>query len=195
MPVKRICLFCGANCGANPAYAQAARAVAHAAVKAGLGVVYGGGRVGLMGAIANAVLEEKGSVIGVIPHALVEKELAHHGVTELRVVHSMHERKWLMAELSDAFIALPGGYGTLEEFCEVLTWAQLGLHVKPLGLLNVNGFYDSFLAHIDRAIAERFVPVENRSLFHVDDHPARLVEKLLNEHPLPARQWVSADDV
>src|ERR1051326_8186709 len=155
--LKRICVFCGSSTGDAPAFTQAARDLGTALAKRGIGVVFGVGRIGLMGVLANAALAQGGNVTGVIPQALVEKELAHTGLTQLRIVASMHGRKALMAELSDAFIALPGGYGTLEEFCEILTWSQLGLHRKPCGLLNVQGFYDSFLQQIDRAVEAGFL--------------------------------------
>src|SRR6266478_63764 len=161
--MKRICVFCGSSAGRNPVYLDTARAMGKALVRRGIDLVYGGGRVGLMGAIADTVLSDGGEVIGCIPQPMVAREVAHHGVTELRVVHSMHERKALMAELSDAFIALPGGYGTIEEFCEVLTWTQLGLQRKPCGLLNVEGYYDHLLALFDHALAEQFLkPVHRR---------------------------------
>src|ERR671931_564342 len=144
--MKRICVFCGSNIGLRNVYFAVAQATGVALARRGIGLVYGGGRVGLMGVVADAVLKEGGEVIGVIPEALTTREVAHQGLDDLRVVGSMHERKALMAELANAFIALPGGYGTLEEFCEVLTWAQLGLHRKPCGILNVEGFYDSLLS-------------------------------------------------
>lgn len=160
---KRICVFCGSSPGAQPCYVAAATALAGHLAAHNIGMVYGGGNVGLMGALADAALEAGADIIGVIPQSLVEKELAHARLTELRVVGSMHQRKALMAELADAFIALPGGYGTFEEFCEVLTWTQLGLHRKPCGLLNVAGYYDPLLALFDHAVREGFVrPVHRR---------------------------------
>jgi uncharacterized protein (TIGR00730 family) len=160
----------------------------------GLGLVYGGGKVGLMGVLADSVLSRGGEVIGVIPQALVDKELAHRGLTELRIVRSMHERKALMAELSDGFVALPGGYGTLEEFCEVLTWSQLGLHRKPCGLLNVDGFYDAFLAQIDRAIASGFVSPENRLLIQVHSQPDTLLDRFWQFQPPPVEKWMQPEE-
>ena len=192
--MKRICIFCGSSTGADPVYAEAARSLGATVARLGLGVVYGGGNIGLMGVLADAVLARKGEVIGVIPQALVDKELAHHGVTELRVVHSMHERKALMAELADAFVALPGGYGTLEEFCEVLTWAQLGFHAKPCGLLNVAGFYDSFLALLDHAVRERFIRPEHRSLVVVDPEPEVLIRRLAESAPPALPKWIDRDE-
>ena len=140
--IKRICVFCGSNHGARSAYTGAAQQLGKALVSHEIGLVYGGGSIGLMTVVADAVLEEKGEVIGVIPHALSSKEFAHDGLTELRLVSSMHERKAMMAELSGAFIAMPGGFGTLDEFFEIVTWAQLGLHTKPIGLLNVGGYFE-----------------------------------------------------
>src|SRR3954453_6200666 len=162
--IKRVCVYCGSNFGSRPEYVAAAQRLGSALARRSLELVYGGGRVGLMGTIADAVLAEQGKVIGVIPEALLAKEVGHQGLKDLRVVGSMHERKALMVELSDAFIAMPGGFGTLEEFCEVLTWAQLGLHPKPCGLLNVLGYYDPLLAFFGHAAAERFVRPEHRAL-------------------------------
>src|SRR3954451_6826808 len=163
MEFKRICVYCGSNSGANPAYEKIAEQMGTALAQRGIELVYGGGRVGLMGTIANATLAAGGNVIGIIPESLLAKEVAHQGLKDLRVVASMHERKAMMVELADAFIAMPGGFGTLEEFCEVLTWAQLGLHRKPHGLLNTAGFYDSLLRFFDHTMAERFVRAEHRA--------------------------------
>jgi uncharacterized protein (TIGR00730 family) len=165
-----------------------------ALARRGIGLVYGGGRVGLMGAVADTVMAEGGKVIGIIPEALLAKEVAHQGLTELRVVSSMHERKALMAELSDAFIALPGGYGTLEEFCEVLTWAQLGLHQKPCGILNVEGYYDWLLALFDRAVAERFVHPAHRSLVLEETDPEHLLDRLASYQPPALDKWIDRDE-
>ena len=154
--MKRVCVFCGSSTGARPSYARTAVKLGKILAKRQIGLVYGGGNVGLMGLIADSVLEHGGDVIGVIPRFLVHKEVAHQHLKDLRIVESMHERKALMADLSDGFIALPGGYGTLEEFCEIVTWAQLQLHPKPCGLLNVEGFYDSLLQFLDHAVAEQF---------------------------------------
>src|ERR1051326_7718022 len=147
--IQRICVFCGSSRGGNPVYAEAARRLGAALAERGIGLVYGGGQIGLMGIVADAVMAAGGEGIGGIPEALALKEVAHEGLTELRVVGSMHERKALMADLAHAFIAMPGGFGTFEEFCEIVTWAQLGMHTKPCGLLNVNGFYDPLLALFD----------------------------------------------
>jgi uncharacterized protein (TIGR00730 family) len=159
-----------------------------------LGLIYGGGKVGLMGVLADAALAQGAHVIGVIPQALVDKELAHPGLSELRIVHSMHERKAMMAELADAFIALPGGYGTLEEFCEILTWAQLGLHRKPCGLLNVDGFYDPFLAHLDNAVRAGFIRDQHRGLILVGEKPEPLLQGLLRFKPPSIHKWIDRDE-
>lgn len=176
--MKRICVFRGSNRGLRPDYRAAAVEVGVQLARHGIGLVYGGGNVGLMADAADAVLAAGGHVTGVIPHALAGRELAHNGLSDLRVVASMHERKALMAEFSDAFLALPGGYGMLEEFCEVLTWSQL-IHRKPCGLLNVAGYYDPLLAMFDHAVAEGFVPLKNRALVLSDIDPAALIDRLL----------------
>jgi uncharacterized protein (TIGR00730 family) len=188
--MRRICVFCGSNGGARAAYADAARAVGRAIARRGVGLVYGGGKVGLMGIVADAVLAEGGEVIGVIPEALEAREVAHRGLTQLRVVRSMHERKALMADLSDAFIALPGGFGTFEEFCEVITWVQLGLHAKPCGLLNVGGFYAPLLALFDHAVGEGFVRPEHRAIVLEDDDPEALIERLRSYRPPRVEKWI-----
>jgi len=176
--LQRICVFCGSSFGSRPAYREAAETVGRLLCRRGIELVYGGGNVGLMGAMADACLDGGGRVIGVIPQALFDKEVAHLGLTELRVVNSMHERKALMADLSDAFLALPGGYGTWDEFCEVLTWSQLGIQRKACALLNVNGYYDPFLEFADRAVSEGFLKDVNRELMLSDDDPARLLDRL-----------------
>ena len=163
--MPRLCVFCGAHSGNDGRYTALAASAAQAIVRAGYGVVYGGGRVGLMGTIADAALEAGGEVIGVIPEALATAEVAHNGLTELHVVDTMHERKALMADLSDGFIALPGGFGTMDEFCEILTWRQLQIHNKPIGLLNPGGYYDPLLALFDRMQSEGFLRPETRRLF------------------------------
>jgi uncharacterized protein (TIGR00730 family) len=162
---RYICIFCGASSGEDASYAQITRAAAQAIVRAGYGVVYGGGRIGLMGVLADAALEAGGEVIGVIPQALASSEIAHAGVTRLHVVESMHERKALMASLSAAFVALPGGYGTMDEFCEILTWRQLGIHDKPIGLLNPDGYYDALIDLFDGMTRKGFVSPASRALF------------------------------
>lgn len=192
--MKRICVYCGSNSGSLPAYADAARELGAEIARRGLGLVYGGGRVGLMGIVADAVLAGGGEVIGVIPNALAKKEVAHFGLKDLRIVESMHERKALMVELADAFIALPGGFGTLEEFCEVLTWAQLGIHRKPHGLLNVEGFYDSLLAFFDHAVERNFVRPVHRELVITESNPARLLELIAKAHPPNLNKWIDLDE-
>lgn len=180
---KRVCVFCGSHEGTRPAYAAAAREVGAALARRGLGVVFGGGRIGLMGAVADAALEAGGKVTGVIPRAMVDRELAHRGVTDLCIVNSMHERKALMADLSDAFLALPGGYGTFEEFCEVLTWCQLGIHRKPCGLLNVEGYYDSLLELFDRGTRDGFIRPRHREMVVCGGDPEELIGLLLAYQP------------
>lgn len=177
--MKRVCVFCGSSQGARPEYAEAARALGMALARRGLGLVYGGGRVGLMYAVASAAVEHGGEVIGVIPEDLVRREVAFTALRDLRVVSSMHERKALMAGLSDGFIALPGGLGTLEEFLEALTWAQLGLHPKPCGLLNIGGYFDHLTGLVDHVVAEQFASPEIHSMLLVErDHEA-LLERLM----------------
>jgi hypothetical protein len=175
---SRICVFCGASPGGDPSYVEAARRTGETLAGRGIAVVYGGGRVGLMGALADAALAAGGEVIGVIPRSLVERELAHDGVTELRVVGTLHERKAVMAELADAFIALPGVLGTLEELSEVTSWAQLGLHAKPIGLLDVAGYWRPLLAWLDHAVAAGFVSPAHRDLLAEDADLAVLLAAL-----------------
>ncbi len=177
MAKKNICVFTGSRHGASPEYAAAAQQLGRDLIARDYGLVYGGGNVGLMNVVANMVLERNGNVIGVIPSSLVSKEVAHRGLTELRVVGSMHERKALMAELSDGFVAMPGGIGTMEEFFEVLSWAQLGLHEKPCGLLNVSGYYNALIEFLDRAVATDFVKPKHRALMIVEEQPGRLLDR------------------
>jgi uncharacterized protein (TIGR00730 family) len=176
--LKRICVFCGSRVGLQPTFAQTAVSLARQLARRNLELVYGGGGIGLMGVLADAALQEGVKVTGVIPSALAEREVAHTGLTSLHVVGSMHERKALMAELSDGFIAMPGGFGTLEEFCEVLTWAQLGIHNKPLGLLNVARYYDDLLRMFDHAVSEGFVRPHTRALIIHSDSPDTLLERI-----------------
>jgi uncharacterized protein (TIGR00730 family) len=176
--VRSICVFSGSSPGARPEYATAARALGRGLARRGLRVVYGGGGTGLMAHVADAALAADGEVIGVIPQHLVDDEVAHRGLPELRVTATMHERKAAMAELSDGFVALPGGFGTLEEFAEVVTWAQLGLHAKPCGLLDVAGYYRPLLAFFDQAVAERFVRAEYRAMVLADTDPGRLLDAM-----------------
>lgn len=189
-----MCVFCGSGLGRRPVYRQAAEALGRTLAERGLRLVYGGGRVGLMGAVADAALAAGGEVVGVIPQALATKELAHDGLAELVVVDSMHTRKATMAERSDAFIALPGGYGTFEELCEIITWSQLGLHRKAFGLLNVEGYYDPLLALFDRAVEERFLRPQHRALVLEDDDPGLLLDRLA-AHVVPdMRKWIMPQD-
>ena len=176
--LRRLCVYCGSGVGARPAYATAAHALGSHLAAEGVGLVTGGGRAGLMGVVADAVLAAGGDATGVIPQALADREVGHDSLTALHVVGSMHERKALMAHLSDAFVALPGGLGTLEEIAEMLTWAQLGLHPKPCGLLDVDGYYAPLVRFFDHATAERFIRPEHRALLIVDDDPARMVARL-----------------
>ncbi len=178
MKLNSVCVFCASSIGAKPIYAESARRFGEALAVRGITLVFGGGCVGLMGVIADAAIGAGGHAIGVIPRALVEREIAHRGVTTLHVVETMHERKQRMADLADAFVMLPGGFGSWDEFCEVVTWAQLGIHRKPLGVLNVAGYYDPMLAMADRAVAEGFVGAVQRDRLVVDDDEDRLLERL-----------------
>ncbi|MDG2336124.1 MAG: TIGR00730 family Rossman fold protein [Myxococcota bacterium] len=174
--LRRLCVFCGSNRGDRPAYAQAARAMGQSLLERDLELVFGGGHIGLMGVVADTVLEGGGRVIGVIPRALEERELAHRGLTELHVVSSMHERKAMMEDLSDAFIAMPGGIGTFEEILEILTWSQLEIHPKPSGLLNVEGYYDKLIALLDQAIASGFMPASSLDSLYSGTDSGALIE-------------------
>jgi uncharacterized protein (TIGR00730 family) len=191
--MKRLCLFCGSNVGDDSAYVEAAVELSGALAERGIGLVYGGGNVGLMGLAADALLARGGEVFGVIPEALVGRELAHRGLTQLHVVRSMHECKTLMAELSDGFVALPGGFGTLDELCEILTWAQLGLHRKPCGLLNVAGFFDAFLAQVARAVRDHFIRPEHQALLLVESEPRRLLERMREFRAPATHKWIERD--
>lgn len=188
--MRRICVFTGSSPGARVEYALAAQQFGRELVTRGYALVYGGGRVGLMGAVADAVLDAGGEVIGVIPKVLLEKEVAHGRLTELRVVASMHERKAMMADLADAFVALPGGLGTLEELCEILTWAQLGLHAKPCGLLNVADYFDGLLAFLDHAVSERFIKPEHRAVLITATAAGDLLDRLASFRPQPVEKWI-----
>ncbi len=189
-----ICVFCGSQSGKRPIYAEAARRVGQAIARDGLGLVYGGGRVGLMGIVADSALKAGGRVVGVIPEALSAREIAHDGLTELHVVPGMHERKAMMASRSDAFLALPGGVGTFEEFFEILTWGVLGLHRKPIGLLNTDGYYDPLIMLVDHAVAERFVRPEHRDLILILDDPEAIVSRLMTvQPPDPGPKWIDLE--
>ena len=188
--MKSICVFAGSNAGTRDEYLAGASELGRVLARRGIGVVYGGARVGLMGALADSALAQGGRVIGVMPEALVAKEVAHRGLTELRVVKSMHERKAMMSDLSDGFVALPGGFGTLEEFFEVLTWAQLGLHRKPCALLDVQGYFKGLLSFVDHAIAEGFVRREYRSMICVADSPDALLDAMAAYRPPVVQKWI-----
>ncbi|HLH31898.1 MAG TPA: TIGR00730 family Rossman fold protein [Terriglobia bacterium] len=192
--MKRICVFCGSSKGVRGTYEDSARQLGRILAARKIGLVYGGGNVGLMGVVADAVMENGGEVMGVIPQALVERELAHRTVSELIVVRSMHDRKAKMASLSDAFIALPGGFGTFEEFCEIITWAQLGMHRKPCAILNVESYYDPLLALFDRAVVEGFVYPSNRRLVLQETDPHRLLDLLAAYIPPLTEKWIDRDD-
>lgn len=174
----RLCVFCGSLSGEDPRFAQAAVEMGNVLAQRRIGLVYGGGRVGLMGILADAARAAGGEVIGVIPQSLAEREVAHTGLSQLHVVDSMHDRKALMGDLSDGFIALPGGFGTLEEFCEVITWSQLGIHCKPCGLLNVGGYFDGLIAMFDRAVSQGFVSVANRGIVLEATSPEEIVDRM-----------------
>ena len=190
MALKRVCVFCGSSVGLRAEYRAAAEHLALELARRHIGLVFGGGGVGLMGVVADAVLAAGGHAIGVIPDALVARELAHRGLPDLRVVGSMHERKAAMAELSDGFIALPGGFGTFEEFCEAVTWTQLGLHGKRCGLLNVGGFYDPLLALFDGAVDEGFIQRDNRDIVLADQDPSALLDRLGAPFHAPGPPWL-----
>lgn len=188
--MKSICVYCGSSHGRQDAYSSAAHDLAKSLVDRNLKLVYGGASVGIMGMVADAVLQLGGQAVGVIPEALARKEVAHTNLTELHVTQSMHERKTLMAELSDGFIALPGGIGTLEEIFEIWTWAQLGLHRKPCGLLNVKGYFDSLTTFLDHAVAEQFVKKPHRSMLIVEHEPRALLDRFASYEPPTIQKWV-----
>lgn len=187
--MKRLCVYCGSSMGARPVYREAASTLGGLLAGRGIALVYGGGHVGLMGAVADGALAAGGHVIGVIPQALMDRELGHTGIQDLRVVADMHERKTMMADLADAFIALPGGWGTIEELSEMLTWLQLGIHAKPIGLLNVGGYYDPFLQFAERMVEQQFVRPEQRHLLHVESQPQALLDRLSIPMPPPVDKW------
>jgi len=193
--MKRVCVFCGSNDGVDPAYREAAAELGTLLAARKMGLVFGGGSVGLMGAIADAALEAGTEVIGVIPRPLATKELLHPRVPDMRCVDDMHQRKALMAELADAFVALPGGYGTFEELFEVITWAQLGFHRKNIGLLNVAGYFDPLVRLIDHAVDRGFIKADHRRLIVVARQPDELLDQLA-AHQLPeVRKWLGPDDI
>ncbi len=193
--MNSVCIFCGSSEGARPAYVGAAREMGAEMARRGLTLVYGGGRVGLMGAVADAALGEGGEVVGVMPGALVSKEISHKGLTKLHVVGSMHERKMLMNDLSDGFVALPGGFGTLEEFFEALSWAQLGIHAKPCALLDVDGFWGPLDSLLDHAVDEGFVHPDHRSLVLTESDPARLLDAMGRHTPPGTKKWLDPEEL
>ncbi len=193
--MRSICVFCGSSEGNSPAFANAAKTLGAEISRRGLRLVYGGGKVGLMGIVADAALENNGEVVGVMPEVLVEKEIGHRGITDLKVVGSMHERKKTMADLSDGFVALPGGYGTFEEFMEVLSWAQLSIHEKPCALLNVESFFDPLLEFFDSATSNGFVHPDHRSLVLVENEPKLLLDAMEKHRPPETRKWVSGTEL
>lgn len=191
--IRSLCVFAGANFGNKPEYREAAQALGTLLAQSGIRCVYGAGNVGLMGALADACLAAGGEVIGVIPHSLVQHEVAHNGLTELRIVNTMHERKAMMADLSDAFLALPGGLGTFEELFEVWTWSQLGIHRKPLGMLNVAGYYDPLVALVEHGVEEGFLRQQHRDSLIVDTDPGRLLASLREFTPVFTAKWIERD--
>jgi len=192
VPIRRLCVFCGSSAGREPGYRHLAEALARALAGRGIGIVYGGARVGLMGALADAALAAGGEVIGVIPRAMIDREIGHRGLTELRIVESMHERKALMAELADGFVALPGGIGTLEELFEVWTWAQLGLHAKPCALLDTDGFHGPLVAFLDHLVDTGFVRAAHRAMLLTAHSPEELVAALAAYRPPRVGKWLEA---
>ncbi|HEX2122968.1 MAG TPA: TIGR00730 family Rossman fold protein [Thermoanaerobaculia bacterium] len=192
--MRRVCVFCGSNRGTDPLYVDAARDLGRLFAREGVTLVYGGGSVGLMGELADAVLGSGGEVIGVIPHALWAREVGHRSLTDLRIVDTMHERKAMMADLADAFIALPGGLGTLEEIFEIWTWAQLGLHQKPVGFLDVNGFFTPLMSFLDRAVRDEFVRSQHRAIAIVERDPALLLQRFENWKPPRVEKWITREE-
>jgi uncharacterized protein (TIGR00730 family) len=191
--MRRLCVYAGSNAGGRPEYAEAAAALARELVARDVGLVYGGGKVGLMGVLADTVLDGGGEAIGVIPQALVDREVGHAGLTELRVVRSMHERKALMAELADGFVAVPGGIGTLEELVEAYTWSQLGIHAKPCGVLDAAGFYGALLGLLDHMVAEGFLRAQHRGVMLADEDPARLLDRMAAWTPPAVHKWLDLE--
>ena len=195
MKIKKICVYCGSSPGKNPAYSLAATNLAKVLCERGIGLVYGGAAVGIMGTVANAVLEAGGEVIGVIPRSLAVKEVAHENLSELHVVASMHERKAMMADLADGFIALPGGWGTLEEIFEILTWAQLGFHGKPCGLLNIEGYYDGLITFLENSFEQQFVNELCRPMLIKSHEPSQLLDQFAVYRAPKVRKWMGEDEL
>jgi uncharacterized protein (TIGR00730 family) len=192
--IRSVCVFCGSNAGSDPRFTDAARDFGTLLSKEGIALVYGGGHVGLMGILADAVLANGGKAIGVIPRALWDREVGHRGLTELHIVETMHERKAMMASLADAFVALPGGLGTLEEIFEVWTWAQLGIHAKPLGFLDIAGFYGPLLEFLDRAVDAGFIRAQHRATAIVDSDPEALLRRLGDYEPPRVEKWITPQE-
>lgn len=192
--LKRISVFCGSRDGVKPSYAEAAEALGRSLLRRSIGLVYGGGGVGMMGRISETVKNGGGEIIGIIPNALLAREGGRADIGELRVVRSMHERKAMMVEISDGFVALPGGFGTFEEFCEIVTWAQLGLHAKPVGLLNIDSYFDPLIEQFDRAVTEEFAYPENRGLVLHETNPDRLLDLMESYRPPLVEQWIDPDE-
>ena len=192
--MKSVCVFCGSRSGVDPAYEKTARTLGRTLAESGIELVYGGGHVGLMGVVANAALSAGGDVTGVMPKALVNREIAHTNLTRLHVVGSMHERKAMMSELSEGFVALPGGTGTLEEFFEVLTWAQLGEHAKPCGLINVAGYYDPLLAVFDHMVDRGFLSEAHRALVLLESEPRALLDRFERYSPPKTAKWIDLSE-
>ncbi|MFN2635594.1 MAG: TIGR00730 family Rossman fold protein [Gemmatimonadaceae bacterium] len=193
--MRRLAVFCGSNPGARPEYVEAARSLGRLLAERGIGLVYGGSNVGLMAALADAMLDDLGDIIGVIPRMLVEREVANTALTDLRIVETMHERKAVMAALADGFVGLPGGIGTLEEFFETWTWGQLGMHTKPCALLNVAGYFDPLLAFLDRAVEERFVRDVHRAMVIVESDATKLLSRLESYDPPRVVKWINAGTI
>jgi len=192
--MKSVCVFCGSRTGTRPEYTDAGRRVGELLARKGVRLIYGGASIGVMGALADAVLSHGGTAVGIIPHGLKAREVAHGRLSEMRVVGSMHERKALMNQLADGFLALPGGMGTLDELCETITWAQLGIHAKPCALLDVAGYWDPFKAMLDRAVSEGFVPEEHRRMILVGNDPEELFERMERFQPLGVRRWLEPSE-
>lgn len=195
MNFTSVCVFCGSSSGFDPIYQQTATEFGRLLAQRSMHLVYGGGRVGLMGAVADAVLATGGTVTGVIPHSLMNREVEHRGIQDLRVTNTMHERKALMAELAGAFVALPGGFGTMDELCEILTWAQLGLHRKPCGLLNVAGFFDPLLTFFEQAVLRGFLKAEHLGALVIDTEAGRLLDRMAEHSPLSGEKWIRKADL
>lgn len=193
--MQRVCVFCGSSSGVKQEYAVGARELGLVLAKKNIDLVYGGGHVGLMGIVADAAMSAGAKAIGIIPRCLADKEVAHQGLTELKIVQTMHERKAQMSELSDGFIAMPGGFGTLEELFEVITWAQLGIHKKPFGLFNVAGYYDKLIEFMDYQVEQGFVPQRHREMIIVSDEAEQLVEMLESFHPIAQEKWASTRQI